>query len=111
MIEHRQSIESDISWYQLSTHDNKRTMNRMKKELNSLGYEIDMKIYSPIDFGIPQNRKRIFIVGCLKGLEHFSFDSVDVNKNPSIDLNKFISRLIINFVNFLLQLCEFLAKK
>jgi DNA (cytosine-5)-methyltransferase 1 len=76
----------------LSTHDNKRTMNRMKKELNSLGYEIDMKIYSPIDFGIPQNRKRIFIVGCLKGLEHFSFDSVDVNKNPSIDLNKFISK-------------------
>ena len=76
----------------LSNHDNKRTMRRMKEELNSLGYEIDMNVYSPIDFGIPQNRKRIFIVGCLNGLEHFSFDLVDDKKDSQINLDKFISK-------------------
>jgi DNA (cytosine-5)-methyltransferase 1 len=63
----------------------------MKEELSLLGYDINIKIYSPIEFGIPQNRKRIFIVGSLNGLKGFSFDSVDENKNSEIDLDKFIS--------------------
>ena len=76
----------------LSNHDNKRTINKMKEELNLLGYDINTKVYSPIEFGIPQNRKRIFIVGSLTGLENFSFDLVDENKSSEIDLGKFISR-------------------
>ena len=49
-------------------------------ELAKLGYEVDHEVYSPQDFGIPQHRKRIFIVGSLKGLNHFSFNEIDEQK-------------------------------
>lgn len=75
----------------LSNHDNKRTINKMKEELSLLGYDITSKVYSPIEFGIPQNRKRIFIVGSFNGLGGFTFDNVDDNKITEIDLDKFIS--------------------
>jgi len=40
---------------------------------NKLKYYIDDKILSPHQFGIPQIRDRIFIVGCKTGLDHFSW--------------------------------------
>ena len=43
-------------------HDNEDTWKYMHGELAKLGYEVDHEIYSPQDFGIPQHRKRIFIV-------------------------------------------------
>ena len=75
----------------ISNHDNKKTINKIIYELNLLGYDVDMEKYSPTDFGIPQNRKRLFIVGCLNGLDHFSFDTVNYEKSQQIDLNKFVS--------------------
>lgn len=71
-------------------HDNEETWNYMHEKLSSLGYEVDYEIYSPQDFGIPQHRKRIFIVGSLIGLDHFSFDEVDKQKSSIIDVHKFI---------------------
>src|SRR5690606_39484688 len=59
-------------------------------ELSSLGYEVDHQVYSPQDFGVPQHRKRIFIVGSLIGLDHFSFDEIDEQKTPLIDIHQFI---------------------
>lgn len=41
--------------------------------LTSLGYDIDYKIYTPQDFGIPQKRRRIFIVASRTGLDHFDW--------------------------------------
>lgn len=71
-------------------HDNESTWKYMHGELTKLGYEVDHEIYSPQDFGIPQHRKRIFIVGSLKGLEHFSFKEIDEQKTSSIDIHQFI---------------------
>lgn len=65
----------------IAKHDNEETWNFMQDKLAQLGYKVDHKIYSPQDFGIPQHRKRIFIVGCLIGLEHFSFTDIDEQKN------------------------------
>ena len=75
----------------LSSHDNGRTLKIMKTKLISLGYDLDIKIYSPLDFGIPQNRKRVFIVGSLVGLDHFSFENVNSKKRKNINLSDFIS--------------------
>ncbi len=71
-------------------HDNEDTWRYMCGELTKLGYDVGHKIYSPHEFGIPQHRKRIFIVGSLKGLEHFSFTSIDKQKTSLIDIHQFI---------------------
>jgi DNA (cytosine-5)-methyltransferase 1 len=55
-------------------HDNETTWNYMVDKLeNELEYHIDHREYSPHDFGIPQHRKRIFIVGSKFQLKHFQF--------------------------------------
>jgi len=71
-------------------HDNEDTWKYMHGELTKLGYEVDHEIYSPQDFGIPQHRKRIFIIGSLKGLKHFSFKQVDDQKTAIFDIHQFI---------------------
>lgn len=76
----------------IAKHDNEETWNYMKSELERLGYDVDHRNYSPHDFGIPQHRLRIFIVGSLKGLKHFSFDNIDNKKVDLLenDIYKFI---------------------
>lgn len=71
-------------------HDNEATWNYMHSELTKLGYEVEHEVYSPQDFGIPQHRKRIFIVGSLVGLEHFSFKEIDEQKTSLIDIHQFV---------------------
>lgn len=71
-------------------HDNEETWNHMYGQLTKLGYEVDHEVYSPQDFGIPQHRRRIFIVGSLIGLEHFSFRQVDAHKTELINIHEYI---------------------
>jgi len=55
-------------------HDNEKTWKYLEDNLHGdLRYEIDSKVYSPHEFGIPQHRKRIFIVGARDGLSHFKW--------------------------------------
>lgn len=74
----------------IAKHDNEETWNHMKSELEGLGYSVDHRNYSPHDFGIPQHRLRIFIVGSLKGFSHFSFDKIDKLKTTDFDIYQFI---------------------
>ena len=78
-------------------HDNEETWNYMQDELAALGYEVDHEVYSPQDFGIPQHRERIFIVGSLKGLKHFSFQDVEDQKTEAADIYQFIEENPKNF--------------
>jgi len=58
----------------IKQHDNEKTWNYMVSKLQGkLKYTIDHRVYSPHDFGIPQHRKRIFIVGSKNGLLHFEW--------------------------------------
>ena len=81
----------------IAMHDNEETWKYMKGELESLGYEVDHEIFSPQDFGIPQHRERLFIVGSLNGLAHFSFDEVENHKIPLTDINQFIEENPVDF--------------
>jgi len=79
----------------IKNHNNKGTWEYIVRKLesrltNGLRYEIDFKEYSPHQFGIPQHRKRIFIVGCLEGLDHFSFDEIDRQKSNNLDIMQFV---------------------
>jgi DNA (cytosine-5)-methyltransferase 1 len=47
----------------LTNHDNGRTWKVVQDVFHDLGYQINSKILNSKDFGIPQNRERIFVVG------------------------------------------------
>lgn len=47
----------------LATHDNGKTLKVILTELEQLGYQVSWKILDSSDFGVPQKRNRIYIVG------------------------------------------------
>ncbi len=49
-----------------TTHDKGRTMATVKETLEGLGYNVFLKVLNARDFGVPQNRERIFIVALNK---------------------------------------------
>jgi len=55
-------------------HDSGRTLKKVSETLNDLGYNFFHKVLNSSDFGLPQNRQRIFMVGFLKSLKIESFD-------------------------------------
>jgi DNA (cytosine-5)-methyltransferase 1 len=57
----------------LERHRQGKTYRKMRRDLEHLGYSIDQRVLSPHEFGIPQIRNRLFIVGSLKGLGDFEW--------------------------------------
>lgn len=47
----------------LKTHDSKRTYQIIHDSLTELGYHVDSRVYNSLQFGVPQSRERIYIVG------------------------------------------------
>jgi DNA (cytosine-5)-methyltransferase 1 len=52
----------------LTTHDQGRTFRVILATLQALGYTVYHKIINALDFGVPQKRERIYIVGFLQPL-------------------------------------------
>ena len=91
----------------LKTKKHKQTFEKIQSELNLLGYSLDIKLLNTKDYGIPQNRERIWIYGYKGSLpENFSIapekeplnllfkDFLDDNPPEYLFLNeKQISRL------------------
>ena len=48
---------------QLVSHDNGRTFKVIKEKLDKLGYFIHWKVLNAMDFGLPQKRERVIIIG------------------------------------------------
>lgn len=51
----------------LTNHDKGRTMRIILDSLVALGYQVQYQVLNSADYGVPQNRKRIYIVGLLEG--------------------------------------------
>ena len=64
-------------------HDKKKTLKTVIKNLENLGYNVVYKLLNAIDFGLPQNRERIFIIGSKKGV--FNFDLLKKTKSKKLD--------------------------
>ncbi len=69
-------------------HDKKRTFKTIIQALEDLGYNVTYKILNSKDFGLPQNRERIFIIGSKKS--YFDFNRLIKIKTPN--LNDFLDK-------------------
>lgn len=49
----------------LLNHDKRRTIAIMLKSLSDAGYSVDFNVLVSTDFGLPQKRERVFIIGIL----------------------------------------------
>lgn len=58
---------------QLKGHDKGRTFQTIIDHLNKAGYKVFYEILKAKDFGVPQNRERIYIVGFLDHSINFEF--------------------------------------
>jgi DNA (cytosine-5)-methyltransferase 1 len=54
-------------------HDSGNTYQKVKAALELIGYSIDYHQFSPHQFGVPQIRERIYMVGVLGGLNGFDW--------------------------------------
>lgn len=67
----------------LVNHDRGKTFKIIKKTLNDLGYRVFYKILNSKDFGVPQNRERIYIVAFREDISPNKFkfpDKIDDTK-------------------------------
>ena len=62
---------------QLRGHNHGRTLSRILERLDALGYQVSWKILNALDFGLPQKRERIIIVGFLNHDIQFTFPQGD----------------------------------
>ncbi|MEL7588758.1 MAG: DNA (cytosine-5-)-methyltransferase [Prolixibacteraceae bacterium] len=63
----------------LEFHNKGKTWAVIRETLESeLGYSVAHKKLSPHDFGVPQLRERMIIVGSLNGLSHFTWPQPDM---------------------------------
>jgi DNA (cytosine-5)-methyltransferase 1 len=66
---------------QLVGHDKGRTMKVIMSTLEELGYVCDYKVLNALDFGLPQKRERVFIVGFL-GFAGYEWPSIKIPMKP-----------------------------
>lgn len=57
----------------LLNHDNGKTWKVILSIFDELGYSISFEILNSSDYGIPQSRRRLFVVGYLDKTKQFSF--------------------------------------
>jgi DNA (cytosine-5)-methyltransferase 1 len=74
----------------LVNHDSGRTWKIIQDTLDELGYDVKSKVLDAADYGVPQHRERIYIVGFRRDLnvaENFGFP----DKEPKqVSIGKFV---------------------
>ena len=67
---------------QLSTHNGGETIKEMVTALEKLGYDVDWKVLNALDFGLPQKRERVIIIGLLDELHDFEWPQEKIKMKP-----------------------------
>ena len=76
----------------LVAHDNGNTFRVIREHLEALGYHIHAKVLNALDYGVPQKRERIIIVGFLKDLP-FEFP-LPINKTERLQLSDILEEQV-----------------
>lgn len=69
----------------LVNHNKGRTLARILETLREMEYECEYRVLNALDFGLPQKRERIFIVGYRKGIK-FVWPTGGIPMTPLSDL-------------------------
>ncbi len=86
----------------LVSHDGGKTFSVILDILKSLHYKVSYRVLNSKDFGVPQERKRIYIVGSkVKRPDLDKFDTIRNSLESILEKGKPLSRT--NFVNNLLR--------
>lgn len=78
----------------LLSHDEGRTFTVIISALNELGYDLQWQVLNSKDFGVPQNRERIFIVGHLRGTTRPQVFPFDDNGEAADELPRHITNTL-----------------
>ena len=74
----------------LKSHDKGRTFKVIEKTLKELDYDVHNILFKAKDFGLPQNRERIYIVGFdkkqVKNYKHFNFPTPPMSETRLGDI-------------------------
>ncbi len=76
----------------LTNHDSGKTWQIVQNTFKELGYKIFFKVLNSKDYGIPQNRERIFVVG-------FKDNSVDFNFPAPFELEHSMQDFLEDFTD------------
>ncbi|WP_273708526.1 DNA cytosine methyltransferase [Leuconostoc mesenteroides] len=74
----------------LLNHDKGNTFRTILNTFDELGYDVEWRVLNSKDFGVPQNRERVYIIGHLRGdsgREVFPFFGEDGEINPTNVIN------------------------
>ena len=77
----------------LLSHDEGRTFAVIIRTLDELGYDIQWQVLNSKDFGVPQNRERVFIVGHLRGTSRPEIFPFTENNSEDIVLPTITTRI------------------
>lgn len=75
----------------LTIHDRGRTFKVIKHAFEQIGYTVYDKVINSKDFGVPQNRERIYIVAFRKDIDSSSF-KFPVGDNPNTCIRDIIEK-------------------
>lgn len=73
----------------LENHDKGKTLSVIIESLSLLGYVVNYKVLNAKDFGVPQNRERIIILGNTEG---YRFDFEKIIKSPVDSMKHFLDK-------------------
>ena len=68
----------------LTAHDGGNTFRTIKEHLEALGYHVHTKVLNALDYGVPQNRERIFIVGFLDDVKFQFPDPIPIEQRQTL---------------------------
>src|ERR1700734_2897573 len=71
---------------QLATHNNGETLKRILEILRGLRYTVDYRIFNALNFGLPQKRERVLIVGFKGPVEGFAWPDKKMAMRPLSEL-------------------------
>lgn len=77
----------------LINHNKGETIRTIKKELEEIGYKVYYKVLNSIDYGVPQSRERVYIVGFKNDIVFSDFEF------PKKIDNKYVFEEFINCMN------------
>ena len=83
----------------LKNHDDGKTFKIIHKSLQKLNYSFDYKVIKASDFGLPQHRPRIYMVGFYKPLLKKKYKNYKFKFPNPIPLKKTMSQILGGFVS------------